>query len=600
MKKIKKFLLVFLAVFLLLGGWWTYRLIWGKPLNINHFYTRVFAEYLLHDPKILSQMGAFENTWLDFYSDKLNDASPNRCQKMFSMAKSDLEMLHRYDRDRLYESGKLSYDILEWYLKDRLADKKFIFYDYPVNQIHVIQVELPQFMKDMHKVMDKSSAKSYISRLSKFGTKFNQVIEGLKYRDSLGVIPPKFVIERVLEEMDNFIHTPVQKKDLLTSFKLKLEKVKKLNDQEESKFYSQVEEQITQTVYPAYQELINYLKNLEIKSTNDAGVWKFPNGDAYYAYALRSNTTLDYSPEKVHQIGLKEVSRIETEMKKILDSLGYKRETVGEDVQELNKNKRFVFGKSEQVHKAALDTFQNIVDEIKGNISNTFNIPAHLNVEVREAPDFKKENGDIGYAIPPSLDGSRPGIFYLNFDNFYRYEMRTIAYHESIPGHLFRNTIGQRMQNMPGFRKVISFTAYSEGWAVYCEKLARELGFEKDPYSQLGELHGQLLFAVYSVVDTGNHYKRWTRQQAIDYMMEQMGCSESYATNTVDRSIVYPGVEPAYLMGKLKILELRKKARQQLGDKFNLKDFHDMILRNGEMPLTILEKVVDQYIADKK
>ncbi|MHC4596290.1 MAG: DUF885 domain-containing protein [Planctomycetota bacterium] len=602
MKKYLKYILGLLGLVLLVGGWWTYKLVWGKPLNINHFYERVFIEYLLDDPEQLSRLGFIDNTLLDFHSDDLTDASPARAQKLAKKARRDLELLRSYKRDKQTESQRLSTDILEWFLDNVVGGEVFMYHNYPVNQLSGVQNDLPTFMDAVHQVRNEKSAANYIARLSKFGIKFNQVMKWLKLQENKGIIPPKFVVEKALIEMRNFVDQPVDENILFTSLKQKLVRIRNLDEQKKEKIYGDARKEIEQTVYPAYQKLITYFEGLTAKTTTEDGVWKLPNGNAYYVHILRRNTTLDYTPEEVHQIGLSEVDRIHNEMRRILDCLGYKGKTVAEHMHLLAEEGRFLYPDTDSGRAQILNDYQKIIDEIEQGLSEVFNLRPKAHVKVERIPEFKEKTSPIGYYNPPAMDGSRPGVFYANLRDVKeipKFGMRNLVYHEAVPGHHFQRTIQQEIKGVPTFRKVIPFTAYIEGWALYAERLAWEYGFHKYPYSNLGRLQGELLRAVRLVVDTGIHYKKWTREQAIEYMLANTGMSEGDTVAEIERYIVNPGQACAYKIGMLKILELREKTEQQLGDHFDIREFHDVVLKNGAMPLSVLEQVLDTYLKSK-
>lgn len=598
----KKYILGFLGLVLLIGGWWTYKLVWGKPLNINHFYERVFIEFLLDDPQLLSQLGFIDNSLLDFHSDDLTDSSPARAQKLADKTRSDLELLRSYDREDQSKSQQLSTDILEWFIDDAVRGERFMYHNYPVNQLFGVQSNLPSFMDATHQVKNKKSAENYIARLSKFGIKFDQVIEGLKLREEKGIIPPKFVIEKVLIEMRNFVIQPVDENILFVSFQKKVEKVKEFEKESAGKLFADVREQIEKTVFPAYQRMIFYFEALEAKATTDDGVWKLPDGEAYYAYQLRSNTTSDFTPEEVHQLGLEEVNRIQSTMHSILDSLGYTGKTVASHMRRLGSEARFLYPDTDSARVQILKKYQEIIDEIDQNLGMVFNVRPKMGVEVRRVPEFKEKTAPGAYYNGPAMDGSRPGVFFANLRDvkeISKFGMRTLAYHEAIPGHHFQIAIQQKITGVPTFRNLIPFTAYTEGWALYAELLAWEYGLQQDPFNNLGRLQAELFRGVRLVVDTGIHYKRWTREQAIAYMLDNTGMSKGDVVAEIERYIVNPGQACAYKIGMLRIVELREKAKQKLGDHFDIRDFHDVVLKNGAMPLSILEQVVNEYVESK-
>ena len=598
----KKYILGFLGLVLLIGGWWTYKLVWGKPLNIDHFYERVFIEFLLDDPQLLSQLGFIDNSLLDFHSDDLTDSSPARAQKLADKTRSDLELLRSYDREDQSKSQQLSTDILEWFIDDAVRGERFMYHSYPVNQLCGVQSNLPSFMDATHQVKNKKSAENYIARLSKFGIKFDQVIEGLKLREEKGIIPPKFVIEKVLIEMRNFVIQPVDENILFVSFQMKVEKVKEFEKESAGKLFADVREQIEKTVFPAYQRMIFYFEALEAKATTDDGVWKLPDGEAYYAYQLRSNTTSDFTPEEVHQLGLEEVNRIQSTLHSILDSLGYTGKTVASHMRRLGSEDRFLYPDTDSARVQILKKYQEIIDEIDQNLGMIFNVRPKMGVEVRRVPEFKEKTAPGAYYNGPAMDGSRPGVFFANLRDvkeISKFGMRTLAYHEAIPGHHFQIAIQQEITGVPTFRNLIPFTAYTEGWALYAELLAWEYGLQQDPFNNLGRLQAELFRGVRLVVDTGIHYKRWTREQAIAYMLDNTGMSKGDVVAEIERYIVNPGQACAYKIGMLRIVELREKAKQKLGDHFDIRDFHDVVLKNGAMPLSILEQVVNEYVESK-
>jgi len=593
----KKYILYGLLAVFIVGGWWIYKLIWGKPLSINHFYERVFIEFLLDDPELLTQLGIIDNTRLDFHSGKLTDASPARTEKLAGKAERDLQTLRKYNRDRLEGQTALSYDILDWFLQNAVESRRFMYHNYPVNQLFGVQNTLPTFMANSHQIVNDKSARNYISRLSQFRSKFEQVLEGLQMRAEMGIIPPQFVIDRVLTEMRNFTEQDIRKNILFTSFKERVDTIDAIEDKNE--LYEQVETEIANTVYPAYELFINYFEDLKTKATDDDGVWKLPDGDAYYVHQLRSMTTTDLPPQEIHEIGLAEVDRIQNEMIEILTSLGYYYGSFADAMRAITEDERYLYPNTDEGRKQAIAYYQTMIDEIDERIDVAFDIRPSVGVRVERIPEFREATAPGAYYQPPALDRSRPGVFYANLRDMTevpKWGMRTLAYHEAIPGHHFQIAIQQEIEDVPTFRNVLPFTAYTEGWALYAEQLAWEYGFQEDPLDNLGRLQAELFRAVRLVVDTGIHYKRWTREEAIDYMYENTGMPMGDVISEVERYIVMPGQATAYKIGMMKILELRDLAQRELGEQFNIKQFHNVILQNGAMPLDILEEVVDGWI----
>ena len=601
-RKLFRFFLVTILLICVFAGGLIANVVWFKPVSIDIFFERVFIEYALRDPELLTDLRLLEPFGITGHNAKLTDASPAFDEKMWEKGKNDLDTLRRYDRSPLPVDKQLSYDILEWYLNDNVKGKPFLYHNYPVNQMFGVQNDLPTFMAMKHQVHTQHDAEQYITRLGKFGEKFDQVIDGLKLRESKGIMPPKFVLAKVYEEMCGFKSQAVKENILYTSFKEKLDKADAIPAAEKIVVLARAEEAITEQVYVAYEKLTAQVTDMQSRATDDDGVWKFPDGDAYYAYALRGQTTTELTPEQVHTIGLAEVERITAEMRGILDGLGITGKTVAEHMKDLQKDPQFHYLDTDEGRAQCIKDYQAMIDEVNSGLGDAFDLRPAVGVEVQRIPVFREKGSAGAYYESPALDGSRPGVFFANLRNMEevsKWGMRTLAYHEAIPGHHFQLAI-QQQNDGPTFRKVVHFTAYVEGWALYAERLAWELGFQKDPYSNLGRLQAELFRGVRLVVDTGIHYKRWPRQQAIDYMIANTGMGDQEVTAEIERYIVMPGQACAYKIGMMKILDLREKAKQELGEKFSLKEFHNVIIGDGAMPLEVLEKVVARYIEDRK
>jgi len=593
------------AAVVLIIIWFIYALIWGKPWSVKLLFTRSFVHFALKGPELLTMIGILEKFGLHGHNAKLSDVSVANETKMYRWIKRDLGLLRSYDRKRQNAKLLLSTDIMDWFLDDLIRTEEFRFHDYPLNQMFGVQSELPNFMMTMHPLVSRLEARNYIKRLKRFGVKFDQVLEGLKVREEKGVLPPRFVIRRVLDEMIAFTGKPARENPLYTVFNDKLSKLEKVSAQDRESLLAGVEAEISRIVYPAYSKLIEYFNALEQKATSDDGVWKLPQGGEYYAHCLRSNTSTDYSPEQVHEIGVKEVARIEGEMKTILAGLGFKKVVnAPKKLAELTKEERFLYPNTDEGRLAALTEYQAILDNMNAALEPYFAIRPRAALKVERVPEFREKTSAGAYYQRGDLGGKRPGIFYANLRDMkevHKFGMKTLAYHEGIPGHHFQLAIAQELKGVPFFRRMVPFTAYAEGWALYAEKLAREIGFYKDdPYGELGYLDSELFRAVRLVVDTGIHAKKWTRQEAIDYMEAHTASAHESIVSEVERYIVMPGQACAYKIGEIKMVELRDKARNALGGKFDLRKFHDVVLKNGGMPLNLLERVVDAFIQSGK
>ena len=619
MKKIswKKLILRSLLAIFLVFVIFVINLIWFRPFSIRMFYDKVFVEFALTDPEVVTQLGI--PILYDRSKDELTDVSDTKLKENFEKFKEALVTLKSYDFESQSAANKLNTRILEWFLENQAESEPFFYHDYPVNQMFGVQNNLPSFLESAHKLRNASDADAYISRLSKFDTKFDQVLEGLKIREDMGIIPPRFVIDRVLNEMKGFTgqgqpkielekgdDDPIHKNILYANFKDKIDTLKALSDADKKELNDRVEVEMRATVFPAYQKLINYFTVLREKANDDDGVWKFPDGDKFYRYMLKQNTTVSLDPEEIHNIGLSEVSRVEKEMREILISQGYKdtTKTIGEVVQSLNKEERFLYPNDDEGRKQALAEYNRLLDDISNNLDSAFDVRPKASLEVKRVPAFKEEGSAGAYYSGPPVDKSRGGTFYVNLRDMHeivKFGMKTLAYHEGIPGHHFQIAIQSELENVPMFRNILGFTSYAEGWALYSERVAWELGFYKnDPFGNLGRLQAEMFRSVRLVVDTGIHHKRWTRQQAIDYMVSKTGMPVSEVTTEIERYIVMPGQACAYKIGMLKILALREKAKTALGDTFDIRKFHNVVLKNGSVPLDVLESIVDEYIKEMK
>lgn len=585
-----------------------------KPVSIRIFYERVFLEYVLDDPEMLSRMRILAPLGLRFFNDDLTDASLARGDALRAKLKADYATLQSYDRSKLDKSGQLSYDMLEYFLGQQVKSEPFDYHNYPVNQLFGVQNGLPDFMVQAHEIKDERDARDYISRLSKVRLKFDQVLEGLKFRAERGIKPPQFVVEKVLTEMRGFIAEGAENNLLYTDFRDKINKVESLSETQRSDLLKEAAAAVDSSVTAAYQSLINYYDGLlAAGGLNNNGVWSLPDGDAFYAQAIEQQTTTTYSADQLHQIGLSEVARIQAEMDQILTGAGYLAEVPSADdptvmtprsfaerMQALATSPDQLYPDTDEGRAQILRDYQTIIDEISAGLDPLFRVRPRSGVEVKRVPEFREKTAPGAYYQPPALDGSRPGVFFANLRDVAeipKFGMRTLAYHEGVPGHHFQIAIMQELKGVPMFRRMLPFTAFSEGWALYTEQLAWEAGFQSNPLDNLGRLQGELFRAVRLVVDTGMHAKRWTREQAIDYMRANTGMGEKEVTAEIERYLVMPGQALAYKVGMLKILELRERAKTKLGDDFDLRDFHDLLLKNGSMPMTLLERQVDEWIS---
>ena len=602
-KRVMKWAGLVLVLLLVLGGAFIAHSWYFKPVNINIFFARAFLQVALESPEMLSSIHVLEQFGIKGHNAELDDESRAAGDRLFAHMKASRQVLLSYEDEDLKPADQMSKRIALDLMDTMLELEKFRYHNYPVNQLFGVQNGFPSFMESTHQVHSVGDAEDYVSRLSQVGRKFDQVLDGLRFREEQGILPPQFVVTKVLEEMRNFVATPAEEGILMVSLSDKMKEAD-LPDADQQRIALDARAQIENTVYPAYDRLISYFEALDDKVSENNGVWALPDGDELYRLAVRLFTTTDYTPAYLHDFGLSEVDRIQSEILDILAAEGWDvSQGFNAAISEMAENPKFYYSDSGEGRDQILADYQAILDEISAGLDPYFDVTPEAGLKVKRIPEFKEKTSPGAYYEPPAMDGSRPGVFFANLYDIKatpRYSMRTLAYHEGVPGHHFQLAIQQQQGDLPFFRRIIPSVAYSEGWALYAERLAWELGFQSDPYDNIGRLQAELFRAVRLVVDTGIHYKHWNREQAIDYMIVNTGMAESDVVAEIERYFVMPGQALAYKVGMTKLLELRDLARAELGDRFDMRQFHNVVLTNGSVPLDILEDIVRDYIDDVK
>ena len=590
----KKFIKRFSLLTLLLGAVFIINLLWFKPFSINHFYTKLFAQFAWDSPMLLTSIG------MDFKKDQLDDNSLAANEKQLALLKKAYATLEKYPREKYTGQDALSYDILQHFLKDEMDSLKYKHHGYSVTQRGGSYQGIVGFMSDVHAIKKLKDAKAYLSRISQIGTYFDNTLESVSKEREMGIIPPDFVIKKVLENLHNLRDPAIDENPLVSDFNKKIDALEDVDTSQKEALKKELIEHMNAIVLPAYDRYISFFEDLATVATSDAGVWKLPDGEAYYQSRIKSMTTTDYTAEELHQLGLKDVNRIVSEMKSILESQGLSGKPVGELMKDISVDSRFLYPDNDTGRQQILDDYTKMIQAIDAEMDKVFDIRPKASVEVKRVPEYREKTAAGGSYSGPAIDGSRPGIFYANLYDITatpKWSMRTLAYHEAVPGHHFQIAINTELEGLPIFRNFLGFTAYTEGWALYAERLAWEQGFQNDPFDNLGRLQAELLRAVRLVVDTGIHYKRWTREEAIEYMATTTGMAITDVESEIERYIVWPGQALAYKVGMIKILELREKAEKALGDKYDIRKFHNVVLGSGSVPLLVLERMVDEYIA---
>lgn len=592
----KKAFVIFLSVVLLLLSIFAINLVWFRPFFVDMFYEKVFIISVLESPQTMTSLGL---PGLGLVNDELDDYSRQSQDEAYKQSEEALATLLEYDVDAMSEEQLRSRNILIWFLTDIIEARQFRDHGYRVSHNSGVQQSLTDFMINMHVVNDTSDLEDYLERLNQFDRVFIEVMASLQDAEKQGIVQPSFMIEKMLADMTTFTRMPVAQNPLHLDFSEKLARIQGLSEEERESYKIEFSSAMDNSVLPAYQLYVDHFSLLLTSSNDDDGVWKLPDGDAYYQYRIKSNTTTDYTAAYLHTLGLEEVSRIDLEMKEVLVSLGVESASVTDAMKKFAVDERYLFEDSEVGRQQILDEYNKIINEINLGMGDVFKRLPVAQLEVLAVPAFLEQTAAGGYYQPPSLGGSRPGRFFANLYDIKattKFGMRTLAYHEAVPGHHFQIAIAQELEGLPTFRSVVPFTSFVEGWALYAERLAWELGYQTDPLDNLGRLSAEKFRAVRLVVDTGIHHKRWTRERAIAYMSENTDMADSEVVSEIERYIADPGQALAYKVGMLKILELREKAKSALGANFDLREFHDVVLAHGPLPLMILEELVDEYI----
>jgi uncharacterized protein (DUF885 family) len=590
---------------LLLAAFGLYTWFWWKPVGINNYINKATISVAADSPELLTQLGLVDNTPLDFHSGKLADYTEAGEQKTLVKLRKARANLDKYGPEGLKGQELLSYEIVAWFFDDLIRQAEFEHGGYRVNQISGVTVNMPQFLTDTHVIVSKKSAERYVSRVEEFGRVLTEVRARVEADRAAGVIPPDFIIDKAIAGMQAFIEGGAAGNILVTSLPARLDKVEGLSDADKADLVEQTTAAVETGVIPGYEALIALMTDMRAEATHDAGIWHIPEGEAIYAAALKSNTTTDMTADEIHELGLTEVARIEAEMDTILIAAGYADGTVSERVNALMTDPDQLFPNTDEGRQQMLDYLGELNSDVMARAGDYFITLPPQPLEIVRVPEYAQDSSAGGYYTGPALDGSRPGRFYINQKNTAdnpRWTLPTLLYHEAAPGHHFQISAAQLITGVPMIRKFSPFNAYTEGWALYAERLAStDMGmYTDDPLGNLGRLKAEMFRAVRLVVDTGMHAKRWSREEAIAYMSEKTGMTEDEVVREIERYVVWPGQATAYKSGQLSILAARARAEAELGDKFDLKQFHETVLGNSAMPLGILDKVVDDWIAEEK
>jgi uncharacterized protein (DUF885 family) len=572
----------------------------AEDRRLTAFLDQVFQEQVAMSPQTLTALGIKR----DYH--RLNDYTEAQAERQRAHAEAALRRMQaEFDPERLSPAGRLSYRLFEDQVRRGLASYEWRWHSLPFTTMGSPMGNLPTFLINQHRIDNVQDAEAYISRLREVERVLGEISANARRQAEMGIVPPRFAFAPVREDGRRILTgAPFDsgpENTVLADFRAKVERLDAPAETKQ-RLLGEAREALTGPFRRGYETMLATLDALEPRAPVQHGAWNMPNGGQYYAHQLRQMTTTDLPPEEIHQIGLREVARIHGEMEKIMRRVGFTG-TLQQFFDHIKTDPRFQYPNTSAGREQYLADSRRYIDQAMAAAPRMFRRLPRAPLEVRAVEEWREQTAGVAFYNPPSMDGSRPGIYYVNLSDMRQVlkpQVEAIAYHEGAPGHHFQIALAQELEGVPMFRRFGGYTAYSEGWGLYAERLGQELGFYQDPYSEFGMQSLELWRAVRLVVDTGIHHKRWTREQAIEYFQRNSLLSERDIVKEVERYIGWPGQATAYKIGQLKIFELRDRARQALGPRFDIRDFHAVVLENGAMPLDEMERQVDLYIAARR
>jgi uncharacterized protein (DUF885 family) len=527
---------------------------------------------------------------------EIDDGSEAGIKRQKTLIASQLARLRAFDRASLSASDAISYDVVMYGLRTNDAANKAFRYGpggagqpFVLSQLNGGYQQLPSFLDNQHTIETKADADAYIARLAGFATLLDQEVEVARHDLAMGVTPPDFALAKTLIQM-RALRAPLPEKSSLTASVVRRTKEKKIPGD----YAQQASRVVRDQIYPALERQIAIVTEMQKRATHDAGVWRLPEGEAYYAASLVNWATTSKKPAEIHQLGLELVKDHTARIDNLLRKLGMTQGTVGERLRAMYKDPKYLYANTDAAKEALLGDLNARVQRVRAKLPTYFGIVPKANVEIKRVPKEIEAGAPGGYYYNPSLDGKRPGIYWINLRDTTeqpRWTLPTLTYHESIPGHHLQLSI-QEEAKLPLIRKVSFYSAYIEGWALYAEQLAAEMGeYDDDPSGHIGQLHDSMFRAVRLVVDTGVHSKKWTREQAVRYFVDALGDPETASITEIERYCVWPGQACTYMLGKLTFLAQRARAQKVLGAKYDIRKFHDAMLLPGAVPLELLEHI---------
>lgn len=570
---------------------------------LNTWFEEKFEEQLAFSPITQTALGRKTDY------DKIDDFSADaQLEQLEWMRAATAEMEANFDYDALTPDAQLSYDMWKFRLEQAERAWEFREQAYVLHQMGSAQSNLPTFLLTQHKVDNESDMQAFIARIGGIGTAMDQLLARAQANAEAGTRAPRFAYDAVIEESRNLTTgAPFDDGDpsaLWSAAERHLESLVEkgeITEERAEELRAETRAALTDEFAPAYGRVIDWY-TADKPNTDEAtkGVTALPNGDAFYAASLKEMTTTDLTADEIHELGLAEVARIQEEMRAIMDEVGFEG-SLQEFFEFTRTDPQFFYPDNDAGAEQYIAQAKKHIDFINGRLPDYFGILPKADLEVRRVEPFREQDGAAQHYSPGTPDGSRPGIYYAHLSDMNAMpipELESIAYHEANPGHHMQVSIAQELEGVPKFRAQGGFiSAYGEGWALYTELLAKEMGGYEDPYSDFGRLSSEIWRAIRLVVDTGIHAKGWSEEEAVQYALENSPNPEAAVRSEVQRYYVLPGQATSYKVGMIRIQELRAKAEEELGDNFDIRGFHDTVLGGGAVPLNILEQMVDRWIA---
>ncbi|MEZ5994202.1 MAG: DUF885 family protein [Hyphomonadaceae bacterium] len=568
---------------------------------------RVSIDILRESPERCTSLGVSEEQAGGRFIDRVSDASKDGARRYRAILQGALEELGRIRRDRLSEQDAVTYDVVHTSFENSVASSEFeagsgAGAPYVVSQLTGVYRGQPNFLNEQHPLRTTEEAEAYLTRVEGFVGQLDQETAIIAEDAGAGVIPPDFVIDKTLTQMSAFVAASPGENVLVQSLVRRLPEAADIPESARAGYVSRAENLVREQVLPAYQRQIEALQAVRPQAVHDAGVWRLPRGEEMYPVALRNRTTTTMSGDEIHDMGVELVRQFNAETEEILRAQGMTRGTIAERIQALSRRPDQLYPNTDAGREQILADLNTQTREIVAMMPRAFNRLARAQLEIKRVPPFTEAGAPGGYYQRAALDGSRPGAYFINLRDtreWPRFTLPTLNYHEGVPGHHWQISIQQESGDIPFIRSALmGFSAFSEGWGLYAEQLADELGvYEGNPLGRLGYLQSATFRASRLVVDTGIHHKRWSREQAIRSMMEATGDLESSVTTEIERYCVQPGQACSYMVGRQAINRIRQQATAALGERFDLKAFHDTVLANGAVPLSVLESIAGAWTA---